>query len=218
MTLPATTANPRLTTDLEPPGRTEPNIDRREARSRAPPRLGPDRRDSVCLEQRRIRACRTVGALVRSEARLHPPTGPGYLRQSPSSPLRGSGSLARWCSSSGPGTRSASTRVAARPREREPGALAGCRRSGRRQAHRRLPQSRQRRAAGLADHDADRRRYGDAHLWRISGLAHHSGESPAFRLMRYFCDRGLEQRTAAMFGCWVVRCGHRISRRGGSCW
>ena len=47
-------------------------------------------------------------------------------------------------------------------------ARCACRssRSGREQAHRRLPQSRQRRAAGVADHDADRRRCGDAHLWR----------------------------------------------------
>jgi hypothetical protein len=37
--------------------------------------------------------------------------------------------------SSGPGARSASTRVAARPREREPGVLAGRRGSGRQQAH-----------------------------------------------------------------------------------
>lgn len=41
--------------------------------------------------------------------------------------------------SSGPGARSALTRVAARPREREPGALAGRRGSRRQQAHRRLP-------------------------------------------------------------------------------
>ena len=60
------------------------------------------------------------------------------------------------CSSSGPGARSALTRVAARPREREPGALAGCRGSLRQEAHRRLPQSRQRRAAGVADHNSGR--------------------------------------------------------------
>ncbi len=48
-----------------------------------------------------------------------------------------------FCVSSGPGARSASTRMAARPREREPGALAGRHGSGRQQAHQRLPQSRQ---------------------------------------------------------------------------
>jgi len=57
--------------------------------------------------------------------------------------------------SSVPGARSASMRVAARLREREPGAFAGCRGSGRQLAHRRLSQSRQRRAAGVADHDAE---------------------------------------------------------------
>ena len=49
--------------------------------------------------------------------------------------------VGRWCNSSGPGARSALTRMAARPREREPGALAARRGSGRQQAHRRLPQS-----------------------------------------------------------------------------
>jgi hypothetical protein len=68
--------------------------------------------------------------------------------------------------SSGPGARSALTRVAARPREREPGALAGRRGSGRQQAHRRLPQSRRSRAAGVADHDA-----GPSMTWRCAPLA-----------------------------------------------
>ena len=46
------------------------------------------------------------------------------------------------------------------------GALAGRRGSGRQQAHRRLPQPRQRRAAGLADHDA-----GPSRAWRCGPLA-----------------------------------------------
>ena len=46
--------------------------------------------------------------------------------------------------SSHPAATRAPRPVAARPREREPGALAGRRGSGRQQAHRRLPQSRQR--------------------------------------------------------------------------
>jgi hypothetical protein len=54
--------------------------------------------------------------------------------------------LSFFCCSSGPGAGSPSTRVAARPREREPGALAGRHGSGRQQAHRRLLQSRQSRA------------------------------------------------------------------------
>ena len=54
-------------------------------------------------------------------------------------------------------------RVAACPREREPGALAGCRGSGRQQGHRRLPQSRQRRAVGVADYDA-----GPSRAWRCA--------------------------------------------------
>ncbi len=40
----------------------------------------------------------------------------------------------------------------------------------------------------------DRRGYGDAHLWRMSGHGHHSGESPALRSMRYFCNPRLGQR------------------------
>ena len=73
---------------------------------------------------------------------------------------------ARFRVSSGPGARSALTSVAARPREREPGALAGRRGSGRRQAHRRLRQSRRRRAAGVADHHA-----GPSRAWRCVPLA-----------------------------------------------
>ena len=53
-----------------------------------------------------------------------------------------------------------------RPREREPGALAGRRGSGRHQALRRPPQSRQRRAVGVADHDA-----GPSRAWRCARLA-----------------------------------------------
>jgi hypothetical protein len=67
---------------------------------------------------------------------------------------------------SGSGARSASTRVAARPRGRELGALAGRHGSGRQQARRRLPRSRQRRAAGVADHDA-----GPSTVWRCAPVA-----------------------------------------------
>lgn len=87
--------------------------------------------------------------------------------------------------SSGPGARSASTRVAARPREREPGALAGPRGSGRQQAHRQLPQSRQRKAAGVADQNA-----GPSRAWRRAPLANTRART--------------QTRPEACFG--VVRC------------
>ena len=50
-------------------------------------------------------------------------------------------------------------------------ARCACRssRPGRQQAHRRLPQSRQRRAAGAVVTMPDRRGHGDAHFWRLSG-------------------------------------------------
>jgi len=84
-----------------------------------------------------------------------------------SSALTNTDSLDRGCPvSSGPGARSALTRMAVRPREREPGALAARRGSGRQQAHRRLPQSRQRRAAGVADHNA-----GPSKAWRCAPSA-----------------------------------------------
>jgi hypothetical protein len=69
-------------------------------------------------------------------------------------------------SSSGPAARWASRRVAARPRGQQRGALARRRGSGRQQAHRRLPQLRQRRAAGVADHNA-----GPSMAWRCAALA-----------------------------------------------
>ena len=83
------------------------------------------------------------------------------------SALRGSGSLGRrYPRSSGPGARSALTRVAARPRERQRGRACRSSRSGRQQAHWRLPQSRQRRAAGVANHNAEPSR-----AWRCAPLS-----------------------------------------------
>ena len=90
----------------------------------------------------------------------------GRVRQSPSPPCRGSDSLATVVLLVRTGSEVALTSVAARPREREPGALAGRRGSGRRQAHRRLRQSRRRRAAGVADHHA-----GPSRAWRCVPLA-----------------------------------------------
>jgi hypothetical protein len=88
-------------------------------------------------------------------------TSANVTRRSP--PTRGCSSLAR---SSGPEARSALTRVADRPREREPSALAGRRGPGRQQAQWRLPKARQRRAAGTADHNA-----GLSRAWRCAPLA-----------------------------------------------
>ena len=86
-------------------------------------------------------------------------------------------------SSSGPGARSALTRVAARPREREPRALAGRRGQASSKHTRRLPQSRQRRAAGVADHNA-----GPSRAWRCAPLASRR------------CRRRSSQRPASMPG------------------
>ena len=104
--------------------------------------------------------CAATGSATRLRRSAAPPS-----RRT--SALRRSDSLAQRCpSSSGPGARSALTRVAVRPRERESGELAGCRGSGRQQAHRRLSQSRRKRAAGVADHEA-----GPSRVWRCSLLA-----------------------------------------------
>jgi hypothetical protein len=88
-----------------------------------------------------------------------------------------------WCSS-GPAARSASTRVVAQPPEREPGALAGRLGSGRQQAHRRHPQTRQRREPPRPITTPDRRGRADAHLWRRAGLVSESTLGPAFVLAR----------------------------------
>jgi hypothetical protein len=69
----------------------------------------------------------------------------------------------------GPGARSALRRVAARPREREPDALAGRRGSGRQQAHRRLPQSRQRRQRVWRSRRRTVEGIEMRTFWRISG-------------------------------------------------
>ena len=56
----------------------------------------------------------------------------------------------------------------------------------------------------------DRRGRGDAHLWRMSGHGHHSGESPALRSMRYFCNPRLGQRpTVRCLFLLVVLKGNR---------
>jgi hypothetical protein len=60
-------------------------------------------------------------------------------------------------------------RVAARPREREPDALAGRRGSGRQQAHRRLPQSRQRRQRVWRSRRRTVEGIEMRTFWRISG-------------------------------------------------
>jgi hypothetical protein len=45
------------------------------------------------------------------------------------------------------------------------------------------------------------------------GSGHHAGESPALSLTRYFCNRGLEQPTAAVRQLLAVRCGSgRLAR------
>ena len=66
-------------------------------------------------------------------------------------------------------------------------ALAGCRGSGRQQAHWRLPQSRQRRAAGVADHNAGPSRRRDGHLWRGAGGEPSAGPRPHY--CRRWCTR-----------------------------
>jgi hypothetical protein len=81
--------------------------------------------------------------------------------------------------SSGPGARSALTRVAAHPREREPAALADRRGSGRQQAHRRLPQSRQSRAVEATDHGAARSTSRDAQVWRDARRTSSTAPRPA---------------------------------------
>jgi hypothetical protein len=73
--------------------------------------------------------------------------------------------LGRCRNSSPPAATRASTPVAAPLRERQPGAPASHRGSDCRQAHRRLPQLRQRRAAGVTDHNA-----GPSRAWRCAPL------------------------------------------------
>ena len=75
------------------------------------------------------------------------------------------------CVSSGPRARWASKRVAARPRERQPGALASHRGSDCQQAHRRLPQPRQSRAADRSLTTPGRRRRGRLRKCRQAGRA-----------------------------------------------
>ncbi len=98
-------------------------------------------------------------------------------RQAPGTPSTASASLGRTsptgtgpgrCNSSGPGARSALTRVAARPREREPGALTGRRgRAGRKHTG----DSRIRGKAGLPSDPArsrDHRRRHGSRDWRVA--------------------------------------------------
>jgi len=75
-------------------------------------------------------------------------------------------SLPRCASDARDSSHPASTPVAAPPRERAPGALASRHGSGGEQALSRLPQSRQRRAAAVADHDTR-----PSTAWRCSPLA-----------------------------------------------
>ena len=83
--------------------------------------------------------------------------------------------------SSNPGRRRP---VTAGPGERQRRALASRRGSGRRQAPRRLSQPRQRRAAGVADHNAGLSRACRCALLARSGSLIKSGPTPAFVLAR----------------------------------
>ena len=128
------------------------------------PRCGRSRRTAISsscpIEQTPTSRC-ICSSTPATDARAIPAALRSPLRERLCSPAR----TPRCRSSSGPGARSALTRVAARPRERQPCVVADRRGSGRQQAHRRLPQSRQRRASGVADHNA-----GPSRAWRCVPL------------------------------------------------
>ena len=115
--------------------------------------------------------------------------------QAPAPPARTrSGGRIPWpvrscCWSSRPGARSASTRVAARRQEREPGALAGRRESA---GSKHTGDSRNRGKGGQLVWPIttpDRRGRGDAHLWRMRGARRRGGQD-ALLLPHGYHERG----------------------------
>ena len=101
--------------------------------------------------------------------------------------------------------------VAARPREREPRVLAGRPGLDRQQVHRRLPQPRQRRAAGVADHNAEPSRASRCEPLARPGAATCLGVQARLcvcgvfcwcsALARSLCARCPFRRTRSSYGC-----------------